>query len=328
MEKHIILNQGGQIRWISSLRGLLVFFVFFSHLTALPIHKDLMFIIGRIGVAGFFLISGYLAVSSLEKRDSRQFLMNRFFRIYPIYWLLLLITFILTSGHTVKELLWNVTLFEEFAGYEAMIGSAWMLPIMVIFFVMLTVLKKHKNMLNILFYMTCAGSLVIGALRFFTNMPFPTALCLLMCVGLIGYIQNKTRCIADKKIISKIALFEITLIVASALSYADKVYWYFIAYNMGFAAYFLFQKFNISIKILDKLGELGFTFFLGAGIPMMFLDLFVDDLSYLNCYQYCIIKFILALLFSYIVTRWCEKPLLEWAKRLENIYKINHDNNH
>ena len=48
----------GVIQWISSLRGLLVFLVFFSHLTILPIHKDLMFIIGRVGVAGFFLISG------------------------------------------------------------------------------------------------------------------------------------------------------------------------------------------------------------------------------------------------------------------------------
>lgn len=315
------INSGGQIRWISSLRGLLVFLVFFSHLTVLPIHKDLMFIIGRIGVAGFFLISGYLAVTSLERRSVKQFLMNRFFRIYPIYWLLLLITFMLTDGHTVKELLWNVTLFEEFVGYEAMIGSAWMLPIMVIFFVMLTILKKHKNMLNMLFYMTCAGSMVIGTLRFFTGMPFPTALCLLMCVGLIGYMQNKAVGIADKRLISKIVLFEVTLVVASALSYGDRVYWYFIAYNLGFTAYLLFQRFNISIKIFDKLGELGFTFFLGAGIPMVFLGLFVDDLSHLNCYLYCIITFILALLFSYIITRWCEKPLLEWAKRIEIFIK-------
>lgn len=321
-------KSGGQIRWISSLRGLLVFLVFFSHLTVLPIHKDLMFIIGRIGVAGFFLISGYLAVSSLERRTVKQFLFNRFMRLYPIYWILLLMTFFLTEGHNGKELMWNMTLFEEFVGYEAMIGASWMLPIMVVFFVLLTALKKNENMLKMLFYTTCTGSLVIGALRFLTGMPFPTALCLLMCVGLIGYMQNKAGGIADKKLICKIALFEITLVIASSLSYGDKVYWYFIAYNMGFAAYFLFQRFNISIKILDKLGELGFTFFLGAGIPMMFLGLFVDDLSYLNCYQYCIIKFILALLFSYIVTRWCEKPLLEWAKRLENIYKINHDNNH
>ena len=93
-----------------------VFLVFFSHLTVLPIHKDLLFIIGRIGVAGFFLISGYLAVTSLERRNVKQFLFNRFMRLYPVYWLLLLMTFFLTEGHDAKELFWNMTLFEEFVG--------------------------------------------------------------------------------------------------------------------------------------------------------------------------------------------------------------------
>ena len=121
-----------------------MFLVFFSHLTVLPIHKDLLFIIGRIGVAGFFLISGYLAVTSLERRNVKQFLFNRFMRLYPVYWILLLMTFFLTEGHDGKELMWNMTLFEEFVGYEAMIGSSCMLPIMVVFFLLLTALKKIK----------------------------------------------------------------------------------------------------------------------------------------------------------------------------------------
>lgn len=136
----------GVIRWISSLRGLLVFLVFFSHLTVLPIHKDLLFIIGRIGVAGFFLISGFLAVTSLERRKMKQFLLNRFLRIYPIYWILLVMTFFLTEGHTLKELVCNFTLFEEFVGYDAMIGSSWMLPIMIIYFLLLLLVKKYPNM--------------------------------------------------------------------------------------------------------------------------------------------------------------------------------------
>ena len=196
--------------------------MFFSHLTVLPLHKDLLFIIGRIGVAGFFLISGYLAVTSLERRNVKQFLFNRFMRLYPIYWLLLLMIFFLTEGHDAKELFGNLTLFEEFVGYEAMIGSSWMLPIMVIFFVILTALKKKMIKVNWLYYATCAGSLAIGALRYWTGKPFPTALCLLMCVGLIGYIFKQRGW--DKVLVRLIVIFEVTLIIASALSYGEKVY--------------------------------------------------------------------------------------------------------
>lgn len=58
-------------------------------------------------------------------------------RLYPVYWILLLMTFFLTEGHDGKELMWNMSLFGEFVGYEAMIGASWMLPIMVVFFVLI-----------------------------------------------------------------------------------------------------------------------------------------------------------------------------------------------
>ena len=305
----------GQIRWGSSLRGILVFLVFFSHLIVLPLHKDLLFIIGRIGVAGFFLISGYLAVTSLERRNVKQFLFNRFMRLYPVYWLLLLITFFLTEGHDAKELFWNMTLFEEFVGYEAMIGASWMLPIMIVFFVLLTVLKRKKSKIKWLYYTHCAGSLAIGTLRYLTGKPFPTALCLLKCVGLIGYMFKQRGW--DKSLIRFIVMFEVTLTIASALSYGEKVYWYFIAYNLGFAALFLFERYNVGIKAFDKLGELGFTFFLGASIPICIIRCIEPDVMNRNCYVFCSIKFVLAVALSYVITRWCEKPLLAWGKRVE-----------
>lgn len=311
----IVNSRGEQILWISSLRGMLVFLVFFSHLTVLPIHKDLLFIIGRIGVAGFFLISGYLAVTSLKNRRVKQFLFNRFMRLYPIFWILLLMTFLLTEGHDVKELMWNMTLFEEFVGYEAMIGASWMLPIMVVFFVLLTALKRKKFGVNWLYYATCVGSLAIGALRYWTGKPCPTALCLLMCVGLIGYMFMQRGW--SKALVRLIAIFEVTLIIASALSYGERVYLYFFAYNLGFGAFFLFERYNVVIKGFDKLGELGFTFFLGADIPILLLELCSPCFTQGNYFIYCFIKFVLAVALSYVITRWCENPLLAWGKRVE-----------
>lgn len=91
-----------------------------------------------------------------------------------------------------------------------------------------------------------------------------------MCVGLIGYMFKQRGW--DKSIIRLIVIFEVTLIIASALSYGEKVYWYFIAYNLGFVVFFLFERYNVGMKAFDKLGELGFTFFLGASIPIYKVD--------------------------------------------------------
>lgn len=311
-----LISSVKQIEWISSLRGLLVFLVFFSHLTILPIPKDLLFIIGRVGVAGFFLISGYLAVNSLKRRNNRQFLFNRFMRIYPIYWILLIMVFLLSEKYDFKEWFWNMTLFEEFVGYDAMIGSSWMLPIMIIFFISLLLINKIGGVTS-LFYISCIGSLLIAVVRYLTEKPFPTALCLLICVGLIGFMQKDSKGIFDKSFIIKLIVFEVILVSASALSYGEKVYWYFIAYNLSFAVYFLFQNYNISIRVFEKLGELGFTFFLGANIPMNLLKIFVPDLYDWNCYLLAVTQFLLAIVFSYLITKYCEKPLLSWGKQLE-----------
>lgn len=85
----------------------------------------------------------------------------------------------------------------------------------------------------------------------------------------------------------------------------------------------MFERYNIGIKAFDKLGELGFTFFLGADIPMLLLRLCSTGLTYGNCYIYSSIKFILAVALSYVITRWCEKPLLAWGKRIEIIMKFS-----
>ena len=49
------------------------------------------FLYGAFGVAVFFLISGFVIPISLRNISTGQFLVRRFFRIYPVYWFCLLI---------------------------------------------------------------------------------------------------------------------------------------------------------------------------------------------------------------------------------------------
>lgn len=304
-----------KLHWLSSLRGLMVFFVFFSHQTYLGLPYDANFVIGRIGVAGFFLMSGYLALSSVSKRSVWQFLFNRFLRLYPIYWFLLIITWILSENVSIPRLLANITLFHQFIGYEQICGASWMLPIMVVFFCVLAICKRNVDKYLMWSYaLLSIGALALGLVRYITGKPFPTAFFLLQLVGIIGYYWKKQATIP----LRLICIFELVLVIASFLSYGDKVIWYFIAYNIGGLLFGLFMAKNVYSKALENLGALGFTFFLGAGIPTLILRKFGIYLDEINPYLHFVISFCLTLLLSYFVTRWIENPLLTWGKKIEN----------
>lgn len=320
-------SMGGEkhrVEWLASLRGLMVFLVFFSHQTELGINRDIMFTLGRIGVVGFFLMSGYLAVDSLARRNIRQFALNRFLRIYPIFWLLVTMRFLLIyPERSVSDLLFNMTLFNEFFSVDKIIGASWMLPIMVVFFIVLMVCKRNATKLaDIAFWAICVGALLLGVLRMITDKPFPTAFFLLQLVGLLGWIyktnENDANCSnpINKKFTFKLIAFELVLVAASYMSYDIKVVWYFIAYNIGFLTLWLFERYNICNIFMQKLGALGFTFFLGAGIPILVLSKFVD-ITDLNVYAEVALKFVLAIALAWIVTKYIERPLLNKGKKWE-----------
>lgn len=75
-------------------------------------------------------MTGYLALNARIKRSSSQYLVKRFLRMYPVFWLLLFLTFLEFDANTlsVKDWLANATLFEDFLFCPKVIGASWMLP--------------------------------------------------------------------------------------------------------------------------------------------------------------------------------------------------------
>lgn len=307
------------IKWISSLRGVLVLFVFVSHFVPV-IDKNILFTIGKIGVAGFFLISGYLAYVSIQKRSVKQFLFNRFARLYPVYWFLILLTFLVNvlthqNAWDCKTILANLTFFHQYLGFGNMIGASWMLSIMVIFFVVIALAGKSKKMMSVSYFVFALGALVLGLLRFYFQKPFPTAIFLMSCVGFLGFFYHACK-LCIKKLWKHIVIFEVVLIVSSILSYRDMFGYYLLSYNGAMGLFFLFEQCNFNISFLKKIGSLGFTFFLGAEIPYCLLTYFFPMLNQ-NIYLFIAIHFVLCFLFSYLVTRFIETPILQYAKETE-----------
>ncbi len=97
---------------------------------------------GRAGVVTFFAISGYVIPWSLKGERSagaRAFLIRRFFRLYPAYWLsvpLGAITSWWMWGKPVTAALFlaNLTMVQEALGFASFQGLYWTLQIELVFY--------------------------------------------------------------------------------------------------------------------------------------------------------------------------------------------------
>lgn len=100
------------------------------------------FPVGNYGVNLFFLISGFVIFMTLERtRNAMDFLVSRFSRLYPAYWTALVVTAIVvyTLGMPAQrlplyDLLLNVTMVQQFLGFEHLDGSYWTLQVELFFY--------------------------------------------------------------------------------------------------------------------------------------------------------------------------------------------------
>lgn len=114
---------------------------------------------GTLGVQLFFIISGFVIVLSLKGKSLKEFAINRFIRLYPLFWILCTLTFIITflipNSNPVHftEYLLSMTMlgdqFDPFIGYTRLVdASYWTLAVELIFYTAIALfvaLFSHKN---------------------------------------------------------------------------------------------------------------------------------------------------------------------------------------
>ena len=308
----------GHIEWMATLRGVAVLLVFASHQYWGIQDDGLNQVLGRSGVAIFLLMAGYLSCISVQKKTIGQYIWNRFLRLYPVYWLLMTIVFFLSNAISITEYFKNLTLFQEYLGARHILHHSWMLSVLIMLYGMILIMKKDlRRWVPIAFMVCAAGSLGFALLRFFTGLHFPTAIFLLLQEGLLGCMIQQSNGFSKKPKVY-LLIFEVTLIISTLLSYPLALaIEYIIAYNVGIGLFVLFIKEDISLKGLKWIGTLGFTMFLGDIIPIIVINRMVPALRDLPIAPTILYHFIVAILFSYIITTFIEQPLLKWGKRVE-----------
>ena len=138
-----------RISELDALRGLAALGVLFYHYT---IHFDSMyghlselswtFSIGQYGVHIFFMISGFVIFMTLNRTKSAlDFAVSRFSRLFPAYWVALVITFVIVhivglpnQEVSTGDAIINLTMLADFFNAREVDGSYWTLQIELFFY--------------------------------------------------------------------------------------------------------------------------------------------------------------------------------------------------
>lgn len=147
---HKMTQQSNQphTRWeaIDAIRGIAALFVVLFHYTLRKPQAQLGFYLGVSCVDIFFLLSGFVIFFSLDRvQNWKEFLWKRFTRLYPAYWICMLITgsvlYYYFDSKSPSPFLWrfltNMTMFQSWFNQKDLDGPYWTLIIELQFYILM-----------------------------------------------------------------------------------------------------------------------------------------------------------------------------------------------
>lgn len=158
------------------------------------------FNLGRVGVAAFFLVSGFVIPYSLERANSlKVFWISRVFRLYPLFWFSILVVLafhLLGNNEMMREylhnwpltLLVNLTMLEEFLHFHHAIGLYWTLTLeLVFYFVFSAMFLVGVNKRTLLFgWLAAGGMFAAGLIEAATHKKLPVGQMALLSFAFLG----------------------------------------------------------------------------------------------------------------------------------------------
>lgn len=324
-------------RWLDALRGVCAILVVTRHIIPyfVKVSDDIIietlnFILtnvvdcGKIGVVGFFLISGFLVPVHLHNKTRMEFIMNRIIRLYPTYWFSIILSVILLRGFSLIQILLNLTMLQMYFGIDDVIGVYWTLPIEILFYIGCLIIQKFikKNnirVIDIIFFAVGLGTVFLSLARYKTGLKLPVALPLLIFVSILGYyIRLQNDNLISLKILASRLFFFLLILCPSCITayntdmgFGEKWYVYCLSYISGISLFLIFKKLDVKNKVLLWVGGISYSLYLTHRI---FISFFCDKGQQLS---WLYLLFVLTVIFSaaYLTNRFIEKKSYDFLKR-------------
>ncbi|MFV0598195.1 MAG: acyltransferase family protein [Bacteroidales bacterium] len=177
-----------RIRELDALRGIAALAVVIYHYTTrfeLKFGYDYTtkygeFPYGHFGVTLFFMISGFVIFMTLKKINSPiDFAVRRFIRLYPIFWICMILTFsviylldIDSLKVSMPDFVANFTMIPNFLGFHFVDGAYWTLQVELLFYVFIFILLLTKSTNKIIFWGALYLLFIFGLTYFYRYSSF------------------------------------------------------------------------------------------------------------------------------------------------------------
>lgn len=328
---------------LDALRGFAALAVVFFHCTMFRPQIHYGFFLGMSGVDLFFIISGFVIFMSLDKsRNGRSFLIARFIRLYPTYWILGTLTFILyfilhrinspvpyveISG---KQYLVNLTMFQYYFNVPNMSGAYWTLIIELLFYLVIYILfvfklLKHIVLFGVIF-LAASGILFFGISRewlpnytawFPLLYHFP-----LFFMGILFYKihQNKKLFLKLIPLIVLCLLFQLYIHDYGRATLFMSIYWYATMLGLFVLIFtlFVFGKLGFIVnKTTVFLGKISYSLYL-IHQPIAYcilVPLLTDEMGMNFWFATLIVAVPSAIFVATMVTFYAEIPLIKFLRK-------------
>lgn len=344
--------------YIDSMRGIAILMVLAVHFTMflsiskiehLPFNIENILYSCKYGVALFFIVSAYTLFRSLDVRHEdgyKNYFIRRFFRIAPLYYLVLIFLFMLTDGQkyyleapengiTFLNLFTHLFFINGFftSYFNSIIGVEWTIFVEVSFYLILPVLFVFRNKLlkiTILFLVVAFTTYLMSKLILLTELEkiqiffSPLIWFVVFVYGAIIYQYQNSN---NLKFI--FTSFKNSILVGVLFLFI--LFSYFnipssaLVFSFLLGLFFLLNVYNSFVlfnnKILKKIGELSFSIYLIHMPVIVYLKnngegIMIFENMYLNYILLSLVTFLIVMLLSLITYKYIEQPSMQMGKKL------------